>query len=106
VAPEAKTVSTDGFEKLRYLLLPSSYSQDPYTRFYNALRKYGIGRRLCTTSTHQVALVPEESRVGDVLCFLHGTSLPQVLRKEGDQHILIGEACKLGFPVVVKYNTK
>ena len=82
------------------LLLPKSDDEEaikvnPYKKYHENLRKYGIGRRLAYTSTGSVGLVPSDTGGGDELCVFSNTYYPFVLRKVRDgKHVVIGEACK------------
>ena len=58
------------------------------------LRNYAVGRRFCTSKYGVIGLVPEETQVGDSMVVFHGGSFSYILRKCGDQYVLVGEACK------------
>ena len=84
---------------LKSLLVADDFDdeQQPIAFLYNHIRKYGIGRRLCLTRSCIIGLVPATAKVSDTLAILHGSSLPFVLREDGDNrgmHSLVGEACK------------
>jgi Heterokaryon incompatibility protein (HET) len=58
------------------------------------------GYRLSITSQNFVAMVPETSEEGDILCILYGSSFPHVLRKvagKEDTYTLVGSAYVHGF---------
>jgi hypothetical protein len=81
----------------RCYLLPPSYvdaSPHPNHRIHAGIQLYGVGRRLCTTSRGQLALIPAEAQVGDSIAIFVGASFPYVLRKSGHEteHVLVGEA--------------
>jgi hypothetical protein len=49
-------------------------------------------RRLFTGSRNVPGLAPWDAEAGDKICVLLGCRFPVVLRREGDQYVLIGEA--------------
>jgi hypothetical protein len=78
-------------------LLPPSYIDarpHPNQRIHAGLQLYGFGRRLCTTSRGQLALIPAEARVGDSIAVFVGASFPYVLHSSGPvpNQVLVGEA--------------
>lgn len=85
------------------LLLPKADDEEtikvnPYKKYHENLRKYGIGRRLAYTSDGPVGLVPSDTRVGDEVCIFSNTYYPFILRKvEDGKHVVIGQACKYLF---------
>jgi hypothetical protein len=50
-----------------------------------------IERKLATTETGYLALVPGSASVGDVVAILYGCNFPVVLRPKGDMFLYIGE---------------
>lgn len=51
-----------------------------------------VGRRLMTTLTGYIGLVPEAAQPGDVVAILHGCNFPVILRSRGETYAMIGEA--------------
>ena len=77
---------------------------DKGTEFDRAMTETCVGRRLFTTSDHNLGLGPSEARVGDVVCFLSNGSTPFVLRPKDGYYELIGESyvhdfVKQGHPI-------
>lgn len=81
----------------RSYLLPPSCSTDslhPNRKMHAALRTNCVGRCLCITKRGFVALVPDESSVGDRIALFQGASFPYLLWISGGKrkHVLVGEA--------------
>jgi len=57
-------------------------TNDVLKEFINRVLAIIWGRRLARTSKHKrLALLPEETKSGDVICILYGCTVPVVLRK-------------------------
>ena len=82
-------------QHLKNLLVADNFNNQikPYAKFYEYLKKYGVGRRLCLSKSFVIGLVPAEAEIGDIFTIIHGASFPFVLRARGEAHTLIGEAC-------------
>lgn len=86
------------------LLLPTAddceaIKVNPYKKFHENLRRYGIGRRLAYLETGCIGLVPGDARIGDELCTFSNTHYPYVLRKVmGENRVVVGDARKLKRP--------
>jgi hypothetical protein len=53
---------------------------------------YNEDRRLCLTTSGRIGYVPATTGLGDVVCLLHGGSLPYVLRKCGNgEYVFLGD---------------
>jgi hypothetical protein len=50
------------------------------------------GRRLMTTQSGYLGLVPEAAKPGDVVAILYGCNFPVILRPRGETYAMIGEA--------------
>jgi hypothetical protein len=48
--------------------------------------------RLAVSEKPVLTLVPSQTRVGDVVCLVHGATCPIVLRPQGEAYIFIGLA--------------
>ena len=79
------------------LLLPQDFAgwSGKHSLIHTHLRNYAVGRRLCISKKGVLGLVPEDARIGDSIVVFHGGSFPYIIRESGDQHVLVGEACKL-----------
>lgn len=99
--------STHRYELVKSLLLKREESEVDSSpgfihlknRTLQALRKFGVGRRLCATemgpNTGRVVMVPMDAEPGDEIWLFRGTKSPYVLRKtDGDHRIVVGEARK------------
>ncbi|KAK5690646.1 hypothetical protein LTR97_012202 [Elasticomyces elasticus] len=68
-----------------------------YGSFKEAVRvlkncmKTCIGRRIAFGKTQGLGLVPRPSCEGDVVCILHGSKVPVVLRRIGSRYRLVGQ---------------
>lgn len=67
---------------------------NPHRVIYSSIQRYGPGRRLTCSTTGILALAPAEVQPGDIICLLHGTSFPYVLRPKEGKYLVVGEACK------------
>jgi hypothetical protein len=82
------------------LLLPTADDSEaikvnPYKKFHENLRKYGIGRRLAYLETGCIGLVPGDACIGDELCTFSNTYYPFVLRNVSDENrAVVGDARK------------
>ena len=89
----------DFFPEMRSYLSPSHWSARPGTRPITeddvnnmALMAISIvGRRLATTHTGYLGLVPEEAHQGDCIAVIYGCNFPVVLRPRGDHFKVVGE---------------
>ena len=80
----------------RSLLLPDDLKvvTSKYLPVHTYLRKYGVGRRLCVSAKGVIGLVPQDTQIGDSIVVFHGGNFPYIIRKCGEQYVLVGEACK------------
>lgn len=53
--------------------------------------RFGVRRRLMTTSKGYIGLTSDVTRSGDVVCVLLGCSMPMILRPVGNRYTVIGE---------------
>ena len=87
-------------ELARCLLLPDDLKVE-YSVFKSIciyLGKYGVGRRVCLTEKGFIGLVPADTRIGDSICFFHGSNFPSIIRKhDSEKYVLVGEACEFSF---------
>jgi hypothetical protein len=74
--------------------LPGDTNEIPQNFFRSSplLHRRTVRRRLVTTRKGYLALAPQETERGDLLCVLYGGQLPLVLRQSGSCFELIGEA--------------
>ena len=50
------------------------------------------GRKLATTETGYLGLVPAEAQLADVIAVIYGCNFPVVLRPCGDAYLVVGES--------------
>jgi hypothetical protein len=65
-------------------------------RFKRAATSACNGRRLFSAGSAQFGLGPSAMRAGDKICVLFGSSMPFVLRPEGENYSLVGECYMYG----------
>jgi hypothetical protein len=46
----------------------------------------------CSTERGYIDVVPQLSKVGDIVCLIHGLQVPYVLRKFGEKFRLVGDS--------------
>ena len=98
--PLAQSAVVDSYMNAKMansLLLPKDEDDEAvkvsaYHKIHSYLRKYGVGRKLSITANSKIGLVPAEAEVGDVVVGFRGTVFPYVLRKVGDECVVVGEA--------------
>ncbi|KAF2833351.1 hypothetical protein CC86DRAFT_399978 [Ophiobolus disseminans] len=62
------------------------------TLIENLLHKWGKSKRFCRTRDGRLARVPTHAAMGDVICILHWSEVPHVIRSQGDgTYTVIGE---------------
>jgi hypothetical protein len=71
--------------------------QQDYQHFYEINLLFDSGRGsnphvFCTTESGYIGMVPQLSKVGDIVCLIHGLDVPYVLRKFGGKHRLVGDS--------------
>lgn len=95
------------YELVKSLLIETKHSSEQSSlsffelkdRTLQSIRKFGVGRRLCSTKAGKdkgrVVLVPMDAKPGDEVWMFRGTNSAYVLRKiEGKNYVVVGEACK------------
>ncbi|KAH7064450.1 heterokaryon incompatibility protein-domain-containing protein [Paraphoma chrysanthemicola] len=65
-------------------------------QFANTIKRVKVGRIFCFTKHNRIGLVPDDTKVGDLICLLQGGSVPYILRPAGNKYIFIGECVILG----------
>jgi hypothetical protein len=86
-------VDSEAFIEDQFQLPTFLPKQRPMTEVGWDLRLYaGLNhRRYSVSSLGYTCLVPEAAKVGDCICVILGVNVPFVIRKSGDNHILVGE---------------
>ncbi|KAH8746879.1 heterokaryon incompatibility protein-domain-containing protein [Hyaloscypha finlandica] len=69
----------------------TSYSGTKYTQFVEVARIVCGRRTLFLTSHGHIGLGPETMSKGDVVCVLGGATMIHILRKTGDDFVLVGD---------------
>jgi Heterokaryon incompatibility protein (HET) len=60
-------------------------------RFADAVASLSVMRTFFISSKGYMGMGPEPLRVGDLICVILGCSVPLLIRKLGDHHVLVGE---------------
>ncbi|MCJ1266814.1 hypothetical protein MMC22_006699 [Lobaria immixta] len=81
-------INTAEFSRLSHLLFPLEHG---FHSFWETMVKVAEGRRFFATLGGYMGLGPPGMRPGDLLCVFLGGPVPWVIRKEGNEHVLIGE---------------
>ena len=66
-----------------------------FSQFWTRVQRVIWSRRLMMTSSGSLGLAPKASRVGDLICVLHGCTVPVILRERYETSSLVGSFFEL-----------